>query len=60
MFPSNFSTIIGKAFEIRGDSDYEDFYIVSESEARLQIKNARKFLKTKETNLEPILEGQDS
>ena len=47
-FPKQFSVIIGNAFEIRNESDYEDFYIVAESEAIQQINNARLFLKAVE------------
>ena len=43
-FNENFSITIGKAFEVRGDSDYEDFYLVSKSDVIEQIENATLFL----------------
>ena len=43
-FADHFSDIIGNAFEIRNDSDYEDFYLISKSEALQQIENAKSFL----------------
>ena len=44
IFPAEFSDIIGSAFEIRNDSDYEDFYIVSKEDVKQQTENAKKFL----------------
>ena len=44
LFPIEFSDMIGNAFEIRNDSDYEDFSTISESEALQQIENAKLFL----------------
>ena len=44
-FPRHFSDIIEETFEIRNDSDYEDFYIIAESEAVQQLENAELLLK---------------
>jgi len=44
IFPRHFSDIIEETFEIRNDSDYEDFFIIAESEAVQQLENARIFL----------------
>ena len=44
IFPVEFSNIIGKAFEVRNDSDYDDFYIISKDEVTKQTQNARVFL----------------
>ena len=54
-FPRHFSDIIEEAFEIRNDSDYEDFYIVAESEAVQQLKNAELFLISVEEYISSIL-----
>ncbi|MDR0307348.1 MAG: HEPN domain-containing protein [Chitinispirillales bacterium] len=43
-FPVKYSDIIIDAFEIRVESDYKDFYIVSKDEVSTQIENAREFL----------------
>ena len=37
-----------EAYEIRNESDYEDFYVVSETEARQQLDNAGEFLEAVE------------
>jgi len=39
----HFSDIIGTASEIRNESDYEDFYVASASEAFQQLENAKLF-----------------
>lgn len=47
-FDSNYSDIISALFEIRTDSDYDDFFVISKEEIALQIENAESFLdKTK-------------
>ena len=40
-----YSKIISKAFKIRTDSDYKDFYLVTKEETKEQLENAEKFLK---------------
>ena len=40
LFNTEISDMIGQAFEIRNDSDYEDMYIASKSDAVEQVKNA--------------------
>jgi len=42
------SDIIKKAFEIRLESDYEAFYIVSKSDVAAQVENAGIFLEAVE------------
>ena len=44
IFPSNYSDIVGDAFDVRIDSDYEDFYLISKDDVAAQIENARAFL----------------
>ena len=58
VFPRHFSDIIEKAFDVRGDSDYSDFFLVDESEVRQQLDNATEFLKAVESYLNPLLEAQ--
>lgn len=43
IFDVEMSDIISMAFEMRSDSDYDDFYVVSKSEVDEQIENAEKF-----------------
>ena len=44
MFPKEASGIVSAAFDIRTNSDYNDFYILSRSEVDEQITNAYVFL----------------
>ncbi len=44
VFPAEFSKIIDKAFEIRNESDYMDFYLVSKADVAAQVENAGIFL----------------
>lgn len=43
-FESVFSNTIAKLFEVRTDSDYDDFYIISKDEVADQITNASCFI----------------
>ena len=56
IFPSNYSDIVGDAFDVRIDSDYEDFYLISKDDVAAQIENARAFLSAVEGYLAPKLE----
>ncbi len=46
IFNKQCSYILQNAFEIRQESDYEDFYVLSHDDAEQQIKNAEIFLNT--------------
>ncbi len=48
VFPASFSDIIKKSFEIRGDSDYKEFYLVSKADIAAQVENAGIFLEAVE------------
>jgi len=43
-FPIEFSDMIKEAFNARGKSDYDDFFVISKTEVMEQIENARVFL----------------
>ena len=58
IFPAALSRIIGSAFDIRNESDYEDFIEISEAQALQQIENAALFLKTVEDYLNNLPEAQ--
>ena len=45
IFDVKLSQIISLLFDIRTESDYDDFFIISKSEVEEQIKNAEYFLK---------------
>jgi len=55
IFPKEFSDIIGSAFDVRNNSDYEDFYIVSKDAVSKQADNARVFLEAVEEYIEALL-----
>ncbi len=42
IFPMELSDYLGEAFEVRGKSDYDDFYIISKEEVQAQINHAEK------------------
>ncbi len=44
IFDTSFSEIISELFEIRTDSDYDDFFILSKSEVIRQIENSEHFV----------------
>jgi len=48
IFSVEFSDIIGDAFRVRLESDYEDFYLISKEEVAAQVENAVKFLEAVE------------
>ena len=43
IFDKEFSKIIQDAFEIRQDSDYEDFFVVSHNDVEEQLHDAERF-----------------
>ena len=45
VFDTKLSTIISVLFNIRQDSDYDDFFVISKAEVVEQISNAEIFLK---------------
>lgn len=45
IFEKDFSKIITDSFEVRSDSDYDDFYVISKEDVLQQINNAKLFLK---------------
>lgn len=44
VFETRLSEIISELFDIRTDSDYDDFFVISEEEAAEQLANARLFV----------------
>lgn len=43
-FDRRYSRSLHQAFNIRQDSDYEDFYVASCEEAKIQVTNAHEFI----------------
>ena len=54
IFPKNFSDIIGFAFDVRNDSDYNEFYIISKDDVISQMNNAAVFLDTVEAYIKAL------
>jgi uncharacterized protein (UPF0332 family) len=48
VFPQTFSKVITNAFEVRLESDYEDFYLISKEDVAAQVENAKTFLEAVE------------
>jgi len=46
LFDTSYSLILSELFEVRTDSDYDDFYILSKEDVIRQINNAEHFVKT--------------
>ena len=44
VFGAELSKILGKAFEIRTEADYEDFFIISREDVEKQLANANTFV----------------
>ena len=45
IFETRMSEIISVLFDVRTDSDYDDFYVISKADVEEQIQNAEKFCK---------------
>lgn len=43
IFDAELSDIIGEAFEVRGSSDYDDYFLISKEEVHEQIQHAEFF-----------------
>lgn len=43
IFNKNLSDIIGSAFTIRSNSDYEDYFVISKQDVEVQVANAEVF-----------------
>ena len=49
---SDLSDILSELFEVRTQSDYNDFYVISKSEVLEQLENAEVFVRETEAFLE--------
>jgi len=54
IFPVEFSDIINGAFEARGSSDYEDFFVISKEDVVHLFENAKEFLAAVEAYLKSL------
>jgi len=58
-FLPHFSDVIRDAFNIRTDSDYEDFYFVTKPEVIEQLESAKIFLEAVEKYIDNFLEAKE-
>lgn len=58
IFDKEYSVIAHTAFDMRQDTDYEDFYSPSLEEAADQYQNAKKFIKEVEEKRDQIINGE--
>lgn len=58
IFNKDYSNIVHTAFDIRQDTDYEDFYAPSLEEAKDQFQNAEKVMKEVEEKTKRIIDGK--
>lgn len=54
IFGKEYSQILTEAFEVRSESDYDDYYIISREEVEKQIDNAQFFVAGIEKHLDAI------
>ena len=52
IFEEKYSDYVGKAFILRNNSDYADFYIVAKSDAEIQYEHAKEFYEAAKRYLE--------
>jgi len=61
IFPVKYSDIIKNAFDVRNDSDYTNFYIVSKDDVTIQTENAQEFFEAvKEYTMNRIKQERES
>lgn len=51
IFDEEMSQIISELFDVRSDSDYDDFFVISKEEVVEQVDNAKQFIDTVNTYL---------
>jgi uncharacterized protein (UPF0332 family) len=59
IFEKKYSKYIQNSFQIRNSSDYDDFYIISVTEAQEQIQKAEELLEAIKKYLEEILDKEE-
>ena len=58
IFRKEFSKIVHKSFDFRQVSDYDDFYIISIDQAKIQIENCILFISEVESIINQLLNGE--
>ena len=57
IFDKKYSTIVQEAFEVRQESDYEDFFIISIDDVVTQLDNAKDFVSVIKKYVEETIES---
>lgn len=60
IFGKEYSKILTEAFEIRSESDYDDYYVISKEDVEEQIKNSQFFQNGITEYVNRILASEDS
>jgi len=55
LFPKELSRFLPKAKDIREDADYGDFVEITEEDAQIQLKNAKKFTEEAEKTMQKMI-----
>lgn len=58
IFDRELSRIVHNSFDVRQASDYQDFYIISEAQARAQLEDCMRFISEVEQKRSLILSGK--
>lgn len=58
IFKVELSDMITEAFDIRSDSDYDDFYLVSKNDILVQIQNAKYFYEEVKKYIDSIIKDE--
>lgn len=58
IFDREFSRIAHNSFDVRQASDYQDFYLISEAQARTQLEHCMKFISEAEGKRSLLLKGE--
>lgn len=55
IFDKEFSRIVQEAFEVRQESDYEDFFVISKEDSITQYENAQRFVEEIEKYIDSLI-----
>jgi len=58
LFPKDLSKFLSKAKDIREKADYGDFVEITEEDAQIQLKNAKRFIEEAEKTLQRMIQGR--
>lgn len=56
IFDREYSKIIMSASEIRNASDYDDYFVASKEESKMQLSNAKKFFLKAQSYINEVIE----